>query len=175
MGADAEQAIERRGWSDYRISLWLNFLAYAVSGIGIALGFYYLSRGDSLNALHWAAPFMVGGVGILAMIRHSVFFRSDTARVGVKTEPFFLIELGFANGALGILSLVAFFASWGVAAEVALALTYALYLAMAYCLFSAKARKSPLNPAKIIGLVFWPVQVGLLAWFAIAAAVEARI
>jgi hypothetical protein len=162
--------------ADPRISRWLMILSYVVGGVGVFLGMYWLAGGRSVKALHWALPFMAGGVGILAMLRHSLFHESDAARTAAETgDPFYMIELGYANGALGAIALVAVFARWGVGAEVALGLTYALYLLLAYTLFAVKAVRSGLDGGKIMGLIAWPLMVGFLAAFSIAAMAEAHL
>jgi len=82
-----------------------------------------------------------------------------------------LIELGFANGAIGVLALVVFFGEWGVAAEAVLMLAYALYLGLAFFIFSAHARQKGLDSGKIVSLCMWIVQVGFMFYFAIAASI----
>jgi hypothetical protein len=135
-------------WLDPRVSLYLMITTYVVGGIGIGLGIYGLSVDGAVKGLHYALPLTVGAVGLLAMIRHSVFHESDARRSGVDTEPFYMIELGFANGAMGILALVAFFANWGVAAEVSLALAFNAYLGLAFFLFFARAWKKAWTAAE---------------------------
>ena len=54
---------------------------------------------------------MVGAAGVLTQFRHGVFHVSDARRTGVDSDPFYMIELGFANGAIGVLALLAFFGS----------------------------------------------------------------
>jgi hypothetical protein len=162
-------------WTDPRISTFLMISTYVIGGAGIALGIYFLSSENVEKGLHYALPLMVGGVGVLAMIRHSIFHVSDAARSGVKTEPFYMIELGFANGAIGILALLAFLADWGVAAEAAITLAFALYLVMAFFLFLARARAGGLDGGKIAALCMWALQVGFMFYFAIAAITSAGI
>jgi hypothetical protein len=176
-GTEQTQAVRRVGswWADPGISTYLMIATYIVGGAGIAVGFYYLSSENVTKGLHYALPLMVGAVGVLAMVRHSIFHVSDAARAGVETEPFYMIELGFANGAIGILGLWAFFADWGVAAEVVITLTYALYLGAAFFLFLARARSQGLDGGKIFGLCMWVLQVGFMFYFAIGAAVSAHL
>ena len=86
-----------------------------------------------------------------------------------------MIELGFANGAMGILALVVFFGSWGVAAEVAVMLAYALYLGMAFFIFFYKLEQKGFDGGSIFGLCMWAVEVGFMFYFAIAAAIAAKL
>jgi hypothetical protein len=164
-------------WDRPAISDLLIISTYILGGIGIALGFYGLFDSDAVRGLHLAVPFMVGAVGILSFIRHSIFHRSDAERMGVAVkEPFFMIELGFANGAIGIIALLVFFRNWGAAPEVAVTLTYALYLALAFIFVSLRrARAEGLDAGMMLRLCFWALQVGLMFFFAIAAAVSAGL
>ena len=162
-------------WNDPRIATFLMISTYVFSGAGVALGIYFRSSENVEKGLHYALPLMVGVVGVLAMIRHSIFHASDAARTGVKTEPFYMIELGFANGAIGILALLAFFTDWGVTAEAAITLAFALYLAMAFFLFLARVRAGGLDGGKITALCIWVLQVGFMFYFAIAAIASAGI
>jgi len=162
-------------WADPRVSDYLMMFTYVVGGAGIALGIYGLTRGGGPKAVHYALPLAVGAVGVLALIRHAVFHLSDARRAGVDSDPFYMIELGFANGAIGILALVAFFGSWGVASEIALMLTYALYLGLAFFLFFARVRSKGFDGGKIFGICMWLLQVGFMFYFAIAAAIAAKV
>lgn len=162
-------------WADPRISTFLMIFTYVVGGAGIALGIYFLSSENVERGLHYALPLAVGAVGLLAMIRHSAFHVSDAARTGVVSEPFYMIELGLANGAIGIIALLAFFLDWGVAAEAAVTLTFALYLAMAFFIFLSRARASGLDGGKIMAMLMWLLQVGFMFYFAIGALVSAGV
>lgn len=174
---DSHQAEERgcSRWADPRIATYLMISTYVAGGAGIAMGLYFLSSENAERALHFALPLVVGVVGILSMIRHSIFHASDAARSGVKTEPFYMIELGFANGAMGILAMLAFFADWGVAAEAAITLVFALYLAMAFFLFLARAMAEGLDGGRILALCMWLLQVGFMFYFALAALSSAGV
>ena len=162
-------------WTDPKVSAYLMIFTYIVGGAGIALGIYGLTQGGGPKAVHYALPLAVGAVGILALLRHSVFHVSDARRAGVDSEPFYMIELGFANGAIGILALLVFFGTWGVAAEVALMLTYALYLGLAFFIFLTRIKSKGFDGGNIFGACMWLVQVGFLFYFAIAAAIAAKI
>lgn len=109
------------------------------------------------------------------MIRHAVFNVSDARRSGVDSEPFYMIELGFANGAIGIIALLAFFGSWRAPAEVALMLTYALYLGLAFFLAFVRIRSKGFDGGNIFGLCMWLLQVGFMFYFAIAAGIAVKV
>lgn len=74
-------------WADPKVSNYLMMSTYALGGAGIALGIYGLTRGGGPKAVHYALPLAVGAVGVLALIRHSVFHVSDARRAGVDSEP----------------------------------------------------------------------------------------
>lgn len=160
---------------DPKVSNALMMATYLVGGVGVALGIYGLASGGGPKAVHYALPLVVGAVGVLSMVRHSVFHVSDARRMGVETEPFFMIELGFANGAIGVLGLLAFFGEWGVAAETAIMFTYALYLGSAFFLALARSMSKGIDGGRAFGLIMWAVQVALMFYFAVAASIQAGL
>jgi hypothetical protein len=163
------------GWfTDPKTANLLMIATYVVGGVGIGLGIYALLDGGGPKALHWAMPLMVGAVGILAGIRHSVFHVADARRAGVDSNPFYMIELGFANAAIGIVALVAFFSRWGIAAEASITLIYALYLGMAFFIFLTKVMRAGVDGGKIFAMLMWVAQVFFMFYFAIAAGLARR-
>jgi hypothetical protein len=164
-----------RWWDDPRLSLALMITTYVFAGIGIGIGIYFLTGSKYLEAARWSMLFMVGVVGILSMLRHSIFWKSDTTRAGAMNEPFYIMELGFANGAMGVLAFFAFFGRWGVGSAVVLSLTYALYLFLALVLFVVRTIGKGVTGLRIFTISFWFLQVAFLATFAIVAAVHFRL
>ena len=68
---------------------------------------------------------LVGVVGFLSFLRHSVFYKSDQIRMGWRQDrPEFQIEVGYANLAIGLWALVAAVLNWGT---VACGLTLVIY------------------------------------------------
>jgi len=162
-------------WADPRISFFLMISTFVIGGIGIALGFYGLSKGGGPKALHYSILLTVGVPGLLSLLRHSVFHASDASRTDYQGEPFFMIELGFATGAIAVLAIFAFAGNWGVAAEAAITLAYALYLALALCLFFVRMKSKGLDGGRIFSMVMWLFVVVFMFYFAIAAAVAANL
>jgi len=158
-------------WKEPKVSRFLMLSTYVMGGLGVCLGIYGTIADGAMQGLHYAFPLMVGVVGILSLLRHSVFWESDIARAGVETERFYVVELGFANGAIGAAALIAFFVNWGAKAEVPLTLVYAIYLALAFFLFFSRARSAGLDGGKIVAMVMWLLQVGFMFYFAVAASV----
>jgi len=177
MGTESSPAEKttKGGWADPRISFFLMISTFVIGGVGVALGFYGLANGGGPKALHYSILLTVGVPGLLSLLRHSVFHASDAARTGYEGEPFFMIELGFATGAVGLLAIFAFAGSWGVAAEVVITLAYALYLALALCLFSVRMKAKGLDGGKIMSMSMWLLVLVFMFYFAIAAAIAAHL
>lgn len=111
----------------------------ALSMIGIFLGIFFLFLNTDLTVRITAAT-LVGVVGILSFLRHSVYYESDQVRMGWRQDhKEFQLEVGYANLAIGIWALVAAALSWGLVCGVMLA-TYATYLLCALLLHLAQAR-----------------------------------
>ncbi|MCK9632353.1 MAG: hypothetical protein M0R30_12040 [Methanoregula sp.] len=104
-----------------------------VSMIGIFIGIFYLFI-DIDIAIRITAAVLVGLVGIISFIRHSVFYQSDQVRMGWRQDhPEFQLEVGYANLAFGIWALVAAALNWVLVCGVMLAI-YATYLLCALLL-----------------------------------------
>jgi hypothetical protein len=74
-------------------------------------------------------------VGLISFASHVIFYKSDPERLGWSSDhPAFQFEVGFANLAFALAAFTAFFLNWGVAAEAAIVLGYALYLVQAMLL-----------------------------------------
>jgi len=71
--------------------------------------------------------------------------------------------------------LLAFFGSWRAPAEIALMLTYALYLGFAFFLASVRIRSKGFDGGNIFGLCMWLLQVGFMFYFAIAAGIAVKV
>jgi hypothetical protein len=101
---------------------------FAVSAIGIFFAVFLLFVNTGL-AFRVAAATLVGIVGILSFFRHSVYYRSDQARMGWTQEhPKFQLEVGYANLAIGIAALAAAILNWGPRACGLILFTYGTYL-----------------------------------------------
>jgi hypothetical protein len=99
----------------------------AISMIGIFIGIFFLFINIEI-AVRIAAAVLVGVVGFISFIRHSVYYESDQIRMGWRQEhKEFQLEVGYANLAIGIWGLVAAVFNWGLVCGVALAI-YATYL-----------------------------------------------
>jgi hypothetical protein len=80
-------------------------------------------------AIRIVTALMVGVVGVLSFLRHTVFYQSDQARMGWTQEnPQFQIEVGLANLSIEIASLLASLLGWGSLACGMTLLVYGLYI-----------------------------------------------
>ena len=106
---------------------------------GIFLGIFFVFV-DSALSVRIAAATLVGAVGIISFVRHSVYYRSDQARMGWQQDhPEFQIEVGYANLAIGIWALAA--AAYGSPLACGLVLAiYGTYLLCTIVLHALGAR-----------------------------------
>lgn len=103
-------------------------LTYLAGGIGVAVGFGSVSGDDP--SLTVAVLLAVGLAGLLSFFRHSVFHRSDAARMGwdLGRRNNFQIEVGIANLAFALLACFAVVLGWGLVAEASAFLGFGFYL-----------------------------------------------
>lgn len=114
---------------------------------------------------------LVSGVGILSFLRHSVYYRSDQARMGWSQEhPEFQIEVGFANLAIGLAALIAIVLNMGPLAYGMALLTYALYLLCTLVLHAWEAMYSKEMRKRAVQSTF---NTGLFTLFLLLFAVMA--
>lgn len=115
---------------------------YVVGGVGLAVSLWYQGDGDEAAASAWAAAVGVGATGILSFLRHSVFHRSDAARMGwdYGRRNDFQIEVGLANLAWGLVGVAAWALGWGSQARGAVVLVFGTYMAGATLLHLSELR-----------------------------------
>ena len=118
---------------------------YAVGGLGIFMGLYLLGTGDTAAAASWVCACAVGGAGLLSFVRHSIFHRSDAARMGwdLGRRNEFQIEVGLANLAWGVVGIAAWALAWGTTAQGAVIIIFGLYLLFAALLHLSDIFKAP--------------------------------
>ena len=109
-----------------RPSFVLMIATYVAGGIGLFIGFGTVGDDD----LTLACLLSVGVVGILSFVRHSLFHRSDAARMGwdLGRRNNFQIEVGLANLAWGVVAVLAVALDWGLAVESAMFLVIGAYI-----------------------------------------------
>lgn len=158
--------------ADTRVASFLMTATYVVGGVGFFLGFQQATSSDAASALEPVAVLSVGVVGIVSMIRHSIFNRSDAVRMGwdLGRRNNFQIEVGFANLAIGVPALLSVALDWGTTAQAALVLAYALYFAQVAVLSALAIRDE--GRAALVRMAIMAIMAGFLAWFSLAALAE---
>ena len=126
------------------VSQRLMMATYAVGGIGLMASFWFSGKGDQQTAAAWAAAVAVGATGLLSFVRHSVFHRSDAARMGwdYGRRNDFQIEVGLANLSWGIVGIAAWALGWGTGAEGAVVVGFGVYMLGAALLHGSEIRQS---------------------------------
>jgi len=110
-----------------------------VSMIGIFIGIFFLFTNIDI-AVRIAAAILVGVVGVISFVRHSVCYESDQCRMGWRQDhPEFQLEVGYANLAIGIWALVAAVFNWGLVVYGVVLAIYATYLFCALLLHLSEA------------------------------------
>lgn len=101
---------------------------YVAGAVGLAIGFATVS--STPPSLSIACLLAVGAAGLLSFLRHSVFHRSDAARMGwdLGVRNNFQIEVGLANLAWGLAGILAVLLNWGIRAQATTFITFGLYL-----------------------------------------------
>ena len=150
---------------------FLNVLGMLVGTVGLFFGFYFLADAPTASFAIVTVT-TVGLVGVLAFVRHVIFFRSDAERLGWQTDrPDWIFEVGFANFAFGAMGLVAGLASVGSKVQAVVILGYALYLFQAAMLHFYRYLTDPSrSPARlwrsvVAALLF----VGMMSYFGVRA------
>jgi hypothetical protein len=157
------------------MSTWIiAIIRYCVIAIGIFLGFFFYFSNNPENAVNIVSITCVGIVGIISFISHVIFHESDARRLGMESSsPDFQFEVGFANLALGLIALIAYFLHWGVAAASAIIICYAIYILQA-AIFHAwrfSQNKHPYSGYIWLSVVLPIVYAGMMSFFAITSIV----
>lgn len=158
--------------ADTKIASALMLVTYALGGGGYFLGFLRSGSTDAAAGLEAVAVLSVGLVGIVSMVRHSIFHRSDAIRMGwdLGRRNNFQIEVGFANLAIGVPALLAVMLDWGTTAQAVLVAAYALYFLQVAILSGIDI---PTGGREVVTrTVVMASQAILLGWFALAALSE---
>jgi hypothetical protein len=149
---------------------------YVVGAAGCAVGLGTVNA--DTPSLTWAALLAVFGAGFLSFVRHSIFFRSDAARMGWELgEPGkaprnnFQIEVGLANLAWAVLALLAVVLGWGLVAQAAAFLTFGFYLlAVAVMLVTTPGTERTRPWSQILGMGTFAVLLTVIGFLGMAAA-----
>jgi hypothetical protein len=142
----------------------------AAGAIGIFFGFYFLCS-RPLMSLALVTGTCVGVVGILAFIRHVLFYRSDAARLGWQTDrPDWQFEVGFANLAFGLMGFTVALSTPSFPAFFVVLIGYSAYLTQAALLHLYRYLADPeRSPARL-----WRSVIGTLLFAAMMAVFAIR-
>lgn len=146
------------------------FATYIAGAVGLFIGFATVSADPP--SLTWAVLLVVVAGGGLSFVRHSIFHRSDAARMG-WTSPGrnnFQIEVGIANLAWAAVGLLAIILGWGITVQAATLLTFGIYLAGSatmLLLSSAEHRSRSLGP--VIAMALFGLMQIVLGFLGISA------
>lgn len=160
-------------------SLIISVIRYCVIAAGIAIAYYlYFRWSDARPAVEIILLTCVAFNGIISFISHVIFHRADAKRLGMEsTNPGFQFEVGFANLAIGLSALLSFIFHWGVAANIAIILCFALYLLQAVILHLYRFIKREKTDAGYLwgSVVFTAIYIANMLFFAVAGLTQEHL
>lgn len=157
--------------ADRRAAVVLMALTYVAGFVGIAIGFSTISAKPP--SLSIAALLAVGLAGGLSFLRHSVFHRSDAARMGWVNgkRNNFQIEVGLANLAWALLAVAAVAFGWGLRVQASSFLVFGFYLlAVAVFIATVRGDGSSRPWTQVIGMGAFAVMLLVLGFMGMQAA-----
>lgn len=159
--------------ADPRVSAVLMTCTYIAGGVALAVSF--ASGGSATTAAYWASAGCVGAVGLLSFVRHSIFHRSDAARMGwdYGRRNDFQIEVGLANLSWGIVGILAWVLDWGAAAAGAITLSFGIYMLSASALHLSEVARPAEGQRPRVGPAIASTAFAIALLAAGAAAVSA--
>ncbi|MEX0990689.1 MAG: DUF6790 family protein [Actinomycetota bacterium] len=163
--------------ADPRPSRVVMISSYIACGVAIGVG---AAARSSVRGLEIVTLWGVGSLGILSFVRHSILHASDAARMGWShgRRNEFQIEVGFANLAIGLVAAAAVVWRWGVAAQAAVTIVYAIYLLLAAVLhvisIIGRTEERSARAAWLSALATFAVS-GLFLWMAVTTMSLARV
>ena len=140
--------------------------------IGYFFGFANLGSAGAQAAISPVALYSVGVVGIISMVRHSVFHRSDAIRMGWDhgRRNNFQIEVGFANLAIGLPAIVSVALDLNPVVQAAFVLAYALYFLQVAGLVLVDRADGKTNWGRLSVML---MQAAFMGYFSLAAITSA--
>ena len=129
------------------MAAFLGLAGMLIGTAGIFFGFYYLGTQQEL-ALKIVTLATVGAAGVIAFVRHVIFYKSDMKRLGWETDrPDWMFEVGFANLAFAASGFIAALTPLGKPAMTISLAAYSIYLLQASILhgyrYFTDEKKSP--------------------------------
>jgi hypothetical protein len=168
-----------RGGKFILSSLIISIIRYLVITVGIAFAYYlYFRWSDARPAIEIILLTCVAFNGIISFLSHVIFHKSDAKRLGMESaNPGFQFEVGFANLAMGLGAIFSIVFHWGVAANIAIIICYALYLLQAIILHLYRFIKHEKSDAGYLwgSVVFAALYVANMLFFAIAGLIQEQL
>lgn len=164
----SRQISPARAGADPAISARLMLATNVAAALGIFLGWWGLF--SEPPTLRWGSALAVGVTGVLSFVRHSVFHRSDAARMGwdLGVRDNFQIEVGIANLAWGLVALASAVGGWGLRVDAAMCLTMGCYLAAVTVMMAAfPGDQSRRDRGQMIGIGSFGVALLALGGYAL--------
>lgn len=148
----------------------VSYIRYIIGGGGLYIALSQMSNSVS-KATATATLFAVGVVGLLSFVSHALLHEGDAKMIGFSSKtPSFQYEVGFANLAFGAVAVLSYFQQWGIRANAALLLAYALYLLQAGVLHLVESRRNKkMSRTNLIRASLTFVFSGLMLYIAITA------
>jgi hypothetical protein len=147
--------------------------------IGIAVAYYlYFRWSDARPAIEIILLTCVAFNSIISFVSHVIFHKSHAKRLGMESaNPGFQFEVGFANLAMGLGALFSLVFHWGVAANIAIIICYALYLLQTIMLHLCRIVKREKSDAGYLwgSVVFASLYVANMLFFAVAGLSQERL
>lgn len=160
-------------------SLIISIIRYLIITTGIAVAYYlYFHWSDARPAIEIILLTCVAFNGSISFVSHVIYHKSDARRLGLESaNPGFQFEVGFANLAVGLSALLSLVFHWGVAANIAIILCYALYLLQAIILHSYRFIKREKTDAGYLwgSVVFAFLYVANMLFFAVAGLAQEHL
>lgn len=148
----------------------ISYIRYALGGGGLYIALSQAST-DISQGVATASLFAVGVVGVLSFISHVLLHEGDAKLIGFSSKtPSFQYEVGFANLAFGVVAILSYCQDWGIQANAALLLAYALYLLQAGVLHLIESRKKKkMRGVNLSRAILTFVFSGLMLYIAVLA------
>lgn len=148
---------------------FISILSMVIGTAGIFMAFDFLFT-DPEKALRIVTFSTVGVTGILAFVRHVIFYKADMKRLGWETDrPDWMFEVGFANLGFGAAGLFSSMVTGGKPAMAVVLGAYALYLFQAGMLHGYRYFTDPVrSPARLWrSCVSTLLYAGMMGYFVI--------
>ena len=155
------------------MALAIAIIRILLVALSIFMGIFFLP--DIAKSIDIILLLAVAVIGILSFFSHVIFHKADAKRLGWESErPDWQFEVGFANLAIGLVSLLAYLLGWNILAKSAIVLIYGVYLFQAAILHTIRAIQNHEDDVQHIFMSVFSALAfsGFLIFFAVFAIVS---